>query len=81
MCVISSFYIYWIYLFCQQGSLYYPDWINDSQVCLNDGEDPEYMLKVQRENYLYRSKEECCESELAMYDKSHLLCTLSYISF
>ena len=43
------------------GSLYYPDWINDSQVCLNDGADPEYMLQVQRENYLYRSKEECCE--------------------
>jgi hypothetical protein len=44
------------------GSLYYPDWINDSQVCLNDGADPEYMLQVQRENYLYRSKEECCEN-------------------
>lgn len=43
------------------GSLYYPDWINESQVCKNDGADPEYMLQIQRDNYLYRSKEECCQ--------------------
>lgn len=24
------------------GSLYYPDWINENQVCVNDGADPEY---------------------------------------
>lgn len=39
---------------------YYPDWINDEQVCKNDYLEPEYMLEVQRKNYLYRSKEECC---------------------
>ena len=27
----------------------------------NDGGDPTYMLEVQRLNYLYRSKEECCK--------------------
>jgi hypothetical protein len=44
------------------GSKYYPDWINDSQVCLNDGADPEYMMQVQKENYLYDSKEDCCRN-------------------
>jgi len=41
---------------------YYPDWINDNQVCKNDFAEPEYMLEVQRKNYLYRSKELCCEN-------------------
>jgi len=41
---------------------YYPDWINSNQVCVNDFLEPEYMLQVQRENYLYRSKEECCHN-------------------
>ena len=30
-------------------------------VCKNDYLEPEYMLEVQRENYLYLSKEECCK--------------------
>jgi len=41
---------------------YYPDWINDAQVCKNDYAEPEYMLEVQRKNYLYRSKELCCQN-------------------
>ena len=44
------------------GSLYYPDWENEEQICVNDGADPTYMKKIQRDNYLYRSKEECCET-------------------
>jgi hypothetical protein len=44
------------------GAKYYPDWINESQVCLNDGLDPEYMMQVQKENYLYDSKEDCCRN-------------------
>jgi len=41
---------------------YYPDWTNEDQVCTNDGNDPEYMLEIQRVNYLYRSKEDCCRN-------------------
>lgn len=44
------------------GSLYYPDWIHETQVCINDGLDPVFMKELQRDNYLYRSKEECCEN-------------------
>ena len=42
------------------GALYYPDWVHDSQVCINDGATPKYMNQLMRDNYLYRSKEECC---------------------
>jgi hypothetical protein len=38
---------------------YYPDWTNDVQVCTNDGFDPDW-LELQRLNYLYKNKEECC---------------------
>ena len=41
-------------------SFQYPDWLHETQVCVNDGLDPEFMLLIQRDNYLYRSKEECC---------------------
>ena len=44
------------------GSLYYPDWIHETQVCVNDGADPSFMKRLQRDNYLYRSKEECCQN-------------------
>lgn len=40
---------------------YYPDWINDNQVCTNDGFDPEW-LEIQRVNYLYKNKRDCCEN-------------------
>ena len=30
----------------------------------NDGNDPEFMKEVQRLNYLYISKEECCKVSL-----------------
>jgi len=40
---------------------YYPDWVFDSQVCLNDYLEPEYMVQYQKDNYLYRSKLECCQ--------------------
>lgn len=43
-------------------SWYYPDWIYNTQVCVNDYLEPEYMLTHQRDNYLYRSKLECCET-------------------
>ena len=43
-------------------SWYYPDFEFESQVCLNDYREPEYMLKLQRDNYLYRSKLECCQT-------------------
>ena len=43
------------------GQLYYPDWENVEQICVNDGATPEYMNKIQRDNYLYTSKEECCQ--------------------
>lgn len=42
------------------GALYYPDWENESQVCTNDGNDPSYMKEIQKLNYLYLSKEDCC---------------------
>lgn len=29
---------------------------------MNDGADPEYMMQVQKDNYLYHSKEECCQN-------------------
>ena len=35
---------------------------SDSEVCVNDGLDPVYMKRLQRDNYLYRSKEECCQN-------------------
>lgn len=41
--------------------LYYPDWINEVQVCTNDGFDAEW-LKAKGDIYLYESKEECCEN-------------------
>jgi len=41
---------------------YYPDFTYESNVCLNDYLEPEYMLQHQRDNYLYRSKEECCQN-------------------
>jgi hypothetical protein len=44
------------------GSLYYPDWENAEQICVNDGADPEFMKRLQRDQYLYESKEECCET-------------------
>jgi len=40
---------------------YYPDWRSDVQVCTNDGFDPAW-LEIQKENYLYRNKEECCKN-------------------
>ena len=40
---------------------YYPDWRTDIQVCTNDGFDPAW-LDIQRENYLYKNKEECCKN-------------------
>lgn len=44
------------------GNLYYPDWLNENQVCVNDGADPSFMKEVQRLNYLYLSKEDCCQN-------------------
>ena len=43
------------------GSLYYPDWENEEQICVNDRVNPKYMKQIQRDNYLYYSNEECCE--------------------
>lgn len=40
---------------------YYPDWTNDVQVCTNDGFDPSW-LQLQKINYLYKNKEECCKT-------------------
>ena len=40
---------------------YYPDWRNDIQVCTNDGFDPAW-LEIQKDNYLYKNKEECCKT-------------------
>ena len=40
---------------------YYPDWRNDVQVCTNDGFDPAW-LEIQKDNYLYKNKEECCKT-------------------
>ena len=39
----------------------YPDWSNEVQICSNDGNSPEYMREIKELNYLYRSKEECCQ--------------------
>jgi hypothetical protein len=30
------------------------------QACVNDGATPQYILEVQRLNYLYMDKQECC---------------------
>ena len=62
---------------------YYPDFTYESNVCLNDYLEPEYMLQHQRDNYLYRSKEECCHShfwwritQVSVLDYACLFCAL-----
>jgi len=45
--------------------LYYPDWTqNSNHVCVNDGNQPEYMNKNPGE-YLFSSQRECCNSFFA----------------
>jgi len=38
---------------------YYPDWSHDKEICINNA-NPEWIRIVQYDNYLYKSKEECC---------------------
>ncbi|KAK1741031.1 hypothetical protein QTG54_008283 [Skeletonema marinoi] len=45
------------------GSPYYPDWTDGAQLCINDGNAPEYMKIFQSANYLYMDKQECCDTE------------------
>jgi len=47
------------------GSPYYPDWMFNSQVCINDGAAPEYMKTIQAMNYIYKDKQECCETHFS----------------
>ena len=47
---------------------YYPDWIHEEQFCINDELDPEYMVVLQKDNYQYRSKLECCEVRLSVQE-------------
>ena len=42
-------------------AMYYPDWIHETQVCTNDALEPTFMLRIQADNYIYNSKEECCQ--------------------
>ncbi|KAL3782315.1 hypothetical protein HJC23_001923 [Cyclotella cryptica] len=41
---------------------YYPDWTFETQVCTNDGFDPDWMSQNEGRIYLYRNKEECCQN-------------------
>ena len=40
--------------------LYYPDWAGDNKKCLNDGEEPNYML-FNAHHFLSNTLQECCD--------------------
>lgn len=50
------------------NGLFYPDWGNTDDTCINDGDAPAYMKK-QYKLWMYETLEECCKSYYAWEPK------------
>ncbi|KAL9183322.1 hypothetical protein ACHAXT_005109 [Thalassiosira profunda] len=57
------------------GQLYYPDWENVEQICVNDGATPEYMNKIQRDNYFVHLEGGVLPDPFLCMDNEHRLYT------